>query len=145
MEEFRDVLTELKQVLVDKRDAAGLRRTEQWIVCLDHARAHNQAAEVLGQDMQLLPHPPHSPDCNKPIEHVHSILDGNMHSWLEKWREQHQQRRPAHPTPEQCMAQLVNYFNSLSTQSIAADVATLPDTWEAIVDAQGGFINPSLS
>jgi hypothetical protein len=142
MEEFKDVLTELKVVLEAKKQEAGLRRNEQWILCLDHARAHNQAAAVLGSGMQLLPHPPHSPDCNKPVEHIHGQLDAMMKTWLSEWREQ---QPTAHPTPQLCKDTLVNFFKSISTQSIADDVATLPDTWQAIVDELGGFISSRLS
>lgn len=142
MQEFNDVLRQLKRVLKDRKQEAGLKRNEQWILCLDHATVHNQADAVLGHNMQLLPHAVHSPDCNKPIEHVHGQLDAKMKQWLVEWRRPHPN---GNPTPEQCKDQLLEYFNAIPAESIAADVATLPDTWQAIVDEQGGFISSRLS
>jgi hypothetical protein len=136
------MLQDLKAVLQSRRLEAGLRRNEQFILCLDHATVHNQATQILGQGWQLLPHPPHSPDCNKPIEHIHGQLDKKMKQWLVSLREQ---QPSVNPTVEQCQTQLLNYFNAIPTASIAADIATLPDTWQAIVNENGGYIHPNLS
>jgi hypothetical protein len=43
------------------------------------------------------------------------------------------------------MAQLVNYFNAIPAASIAADVATLPATWQEIVNQGGSYICNRLS
>ena len=142
MAEFNNILTELKNVLSNRRQEAGLHHYEQYILCLDHATAHSQAAQILGHGWQLLPHPAHSPDCNKPIEHVHGQLDAKMKSWLVELR---QQQPNAHPTPQQCKDQLRAFFNSLTPASINADVATLPATWQAIVNNDGGYVAGKLS
>lgn len=142
MVEFNELLADLKRVLESKRREARLRVGEQFILCLDHATAHNQATQILGQGWQLLPHPAHSPDCNKPIEHVHGQLDAKMKQWLVEIREA---TPNFNPTPQQCMAQATAYFNAIPTASIAADVATLPDTWQEIVNNAGEYICDRLS
>lgn len=132
----------MKAVLESRRLASGLRRGEQFIICIDHATAHNQATQILGPGWQLLPHPPHSPDCNKAIEHVHGQLDAKMKQWLVRLRET---QAGVNPTPAQCKDQLVSFFNAIPATSIAADVATLPETWQEIVDNGGGYICDRLS
>lgn len=130
------------QELQDKKVAAGLKRTEHFIICLDHATVHNEAHTLLPPGWRLLPHPPHSPECNKPIEHVHGQMDGKMHSWLLEWR---QMNGDVNPTPQHCKDQCIAFFTALPTSRIAADIRTLPDTWEAIVAAHGDYIAASLS
>lgn len=142
MEEFNLLLQDLKAVLQSRRLEAGLRRGEQYVICLDHATVHNQALQILGPGWQLLPHPAHSPDCNKPIEHVHGQLDAKMKKWLVSLREQ---QPGINPSVDQCMAQLVDYFNAIPAASIAADVATLPATWQEIVNQGGSYICNRLS
>ena len=88
--EFNSIFSELVQELQDRKVDAGLRRKQHFIICLDHATVHNEAATLLPQGWQLLSHPPHSPECNKPIEHVHGQMDekyvycncGNTKAWL---------------------------------------------------------------
>lgn len=140
--EFNDIFKELVQVLQTRKIAAGLGRTEHFIICLDHATVHSEAAGLLPRGWQLLPHPPHSPECNKPIEHVHGIMDEKMLSWLLEYRELHPN---SNPTPQQCKDQCVDFFTALPTSSIAADINTLPQTWAAIVAAGGGYIARRLS
>jgi hypothetical protein len=142
MHEFNDILEELKTVLQSRKREAGLHPDDEFIICLDHATAHNQAAQILGAGWQLLPHPAHSPDCNKPIEHVHGRMDAEMHQWLVRVREQ---QPGVDPSPEQCKAQLVNFFHQITPASIAADVRTLPDTWREIVNKAGAYICNRLS
>lgn len=142
MQEFNLLLADLKAVLLSRRQEAGLRRNEQFIICLDHATVHHQAEQVLGPGWQLLPHPPHSPDCNKPIEHVHGQLDAKMKQWLVSLR---QNPAGVEPTVEQCKSQLVGFFNAIPTASLAADIATLPATWQEIVHNGGDYISGSLS
>jgi hypothetical protein len=109
---------------------------------LDHATVHNEAGGLLPPGWQLLPQPAHSPDCNKPIEHVHGQMDEKMHSWLLDWR-----ATPGNgePTPQQCVSQCRAFFEAVPTGSIAADIATLPATWQAIVAAGGAYVADALS
>jgi hypothetical protein len=140
--EFNSIFSELVQVLQDRKLEAGLRRTEHFIICLDHATVHNEAATLLPQGWQLLPHPPHSPECNKPIEHVHGQMDEKVHSWLLEWRDTH---GDSNPTPQQCTDVCRDFFTALPTSKIAADISTLPDTWRAVVAVRGDYIAPRLS
>ena len=140
--EFNDIFRELVQVLQNRKIEAGLTRTQGFIICLDHATVHSDAESLLPPGWKLLPHPPHSPECNKPIEHVHSQMDEKMHSWLLEWRELHP---GTNPTPQECKQQCEAFLTALPASRIAADINTLPDTWEAITAAGGGYIAPSLS
>jgi hypothetical protein len=141
-EEFNDILAELKQVLLSKRREARLKRGEKFIICVDEASVHKDAEQILAPEMEKLPHAPHSPECNKPVEHCHGQVDAKMKAWLVEWRRQHP---TGNPTPDQCKAAVADAFRSIPTASIAADVATMPDTWQAIVDAGGGFIKAEYS
>jgi hypothetical protein len=142
MLEFNHIFRELVQVLKNRKIDAGLKRSEGFILCIDGASVHNEAHNLLPRGWQLLPHPAHSPECNKPIEHVHSQMDEKMHSWLLQWRESHPN---TNPTPQQCKDQCVAFFTALPADKIEADINTLPDTWEAIVAARGDYIAPRLS
>lgn len=142
MQEFKDLLKNLKTELQARKEDAGLRRRDQFIIVLDHATVHNQAAQILGPGWVVLPHPPHSPDCNKPIEHVHGQLDAKMKQWLVSIREQ---QPGVDPSVDQCKGQLVNFFSAIPTASIAADIDTLPDTWQEIVNQGGDYICDRLS
>ena len=56
-----------------------------------------------------------------------------MQDWLERQEEQRL-------TVEACKQELQRlFFEVLQASSIAADVATLKATYQAIVDAQGGY------
>jgi hypothetical protein len=95
------------------------------------------AHEVLEGRAMIWHQAAHSPDTNKPIEHVHAQLDSHMHRWLRCQRTQHAGTRI---TVAACMQELERAFAALPTSSIAADVATLPETWKAIVDNEGGYV-----
>jgi hypothetical protein len=49
------------------------------------------------------------------------------------------------PHPAQCKVQLASFFNAIPATSIAADVATLPETWQEIVNNGVGYICDRLS
>jgi hypothetical protein len=140
--EFNDYLTSLLQELERRRGEAGLRRGEKWILCFDNARVHSHAAEVMGNRAERWPQPPHSPDMQKVIEHVHGQLDKSMHTWLRKQRKTDPR---AHITPAACQQEVQAAFNRLKADSILRDVNTLPDTWQAIVAAGGSYVSPELN
>ena len=140
--EFNNIFKELVQVLQDRKVEAGLKRTEHFIICIDGATVHNEAHSLLPRGWQLLPHPPHSPECNKPIEHAHGQMDQKMHSWLLEWRDTHGNQNP---TPQQCKDKCKDFFTALPASKIAADINSLPDTWRALVAAGGNYIAPNLS
>lgn len=129
-------------MLNSKKIELGMRRGDKFHLVMDRATVHAEAAAVAGNKADLWPQPPHSPDCNKPIEHVHGQLDAHMHQWLV-------QERTNHPhTPiavEQCKSELQRAFASIPASSIQADVETLPATWGAIIANQGGYVAAELS
>lgn len=134
--EFRRFLSELVDELQDKKRAAELGRREGFILSIDNATVHLGADGLLPAGWEVLPHPAYSPDCNKPIEHVHGQLDDLMHKWLLQWRRLH---AGGNPTPAECKAQCLAYFNALSPASLAADINTLPETWQEIINVGGSY------
>lgn len=142
MREVNDIVKELMAVLSEKKIECGLKRTDKFWLCLDHASVHNQVIDVLGSQVKLWPQPAHSPDCNKPIEHVHAQVDAGVHAWLVEVRQQQPHHRI---TVAECMAKVEQVFYSIPTSSIKADVESLPSTWEAIIDNLGGYVPNKLS
>lgn len=141
-QEADHIVRELLKKLTEAKRAAGFKRTDKFYICFDHATVHNNIAEVLGRRAKVWPQPTHSPDCNKPIEHVHAQVDAGMKKWLRNRR----QEKPARKiTVEQSKVECTRLFESIPTKSIADDVASLPQTWQAIVAADGGFVPDDLS
>src|SRR5512139_887337 len=142
MQEANHIVKKLLQALSAAKTQHGVKRTERFYICYDGASVHNQIAAVLGRRADIWPQPAHSPDCNKPIEHVHAQVDAQMKEWLK-------QRRAAVPrrriTVEEAMAECTRVFTNISKASIASDVASLPQTWQSIVDHHGGFVPNALS
>jgi hypothetical protein len=139
--EFDVILQALMDELLPRAAEAGLAADETFIIVLDNGPVHTHAEAICGVDMEVLPHPAHSPDCNKPVEHTHSFVDMMMKDWLVQWREQH----PAgNPTVAQCKHECEQVFRSITAESIEADIMSLPETWQAIVDRQGGWLPDAL-
>lgn len=142
MQEANDIVKELLAVLSDKKIELGLKRSEKFWICLDHASVHNEMVQVVGTKARLWPQPAHSPDCNKPIEHVHAQVDAAVHDWLVEMRQQ----QPRHKIlVEECKAKVEEVFYSIPTSSIKADVESLPSTWDAIIANGGGHVPSKLS
>lgn len=125
-----------------RKGEARLRRGERFTLCFDNAGVHKAAEAVMRGRAQRCPQPAHSPDMNKPIEHVHGTLQGHMHKWLLDMRTDHPGTKI---TPNMCKAELQRAFQALATTSIRADVESLEDTWEAIIAAGGGYVSAALS
>ena len=142
MQEANDIVKELLAVLSEKKAELGMKRNEKFWICLDKATVHNEVVQVVGTKANLWPQPPHSPDFNKPIEHVHAQVDAAVHAWLLESR----QSQPSHKvTVEQSKAKVEEAFYNIPTSSIKADVESLPSTWEAIIANHGGFVANKLS
>lgn len=142
MGEFNVIFQALVDELEGRELEAGLQRNEHFIICYDNATVHKTAHELLPTGWERLPQPAHSPECNKPIEHVHGQMDQKMHSWLAEWR---RDNGDAQPTPALCKAKCEQFFRALSAQKISDDVDTLPATWQAVVSAGGDHIPPAVS
>lgn len=141
-QEFNVFLRELLVLLESKKIELGMRRNDKFHLVLDNATVHAEAAAVAGNKADLWPQPPHSPDCNKPIEHVHGRLDAHMHHWL---RQQRVNNPGGRITVEHCKAELQLGFSSIPASCIKADVESLPATWEAIIANHGGYVAAELS
>lgn len=136
------LLEELLQVLEEKKTEVGLRRTQKWALCFDNAKVHGAAATVIHNRADIWPQPPHSPDMNKAIEHVHAQLDDKMHSWMRKMR---RESPSVTLTPDLCKAQVKSFFYQLPPVKIGQDVKTLKETYRAIVAAGGKYVAADLS
>jgi hypothetical protein len=141
-QEADHIVSKLLQELSAAKAQHGFKRTDKFYICYDHASVHNNIAAVLGTRAHIWPQPSHSPDCNKPIEHVHAQVDAGMKRWLRQRRAEIPRRRI---TVEEAKAECIRRFKSIPQASIADDVASLPDTWQAIVDNSGGFVPNALS
>lgn len=145
MVEAEDILKRLLSKLSEKKIELGIPRTEEFHICYDHASVHNTLHKVIQSTslkVKIWPQPPKSPDCNKPIEHVHGWIDADMHKWLRHTR----CLNPNHKIHEdECKQKCIEFFEKIPASKIAADVETLPDTWQAIVDAGGDHIPAALS
>jgi len=65
---------------------------------------------------------------------------------MKQWLLQRRSERPRlQITVEQAKAECTRVFKGISQESIADDVASLPQTWQAIVDNNGGFVPNALS
>jgi hypothetical protein len=142
MQEANHIVKKLLEALSAAKAQHGFKRTDKFYICYDNATVHNQLAGVLGSRALVWPQPSHSPDCNKPIEHAHAQVDAGMKQWLKQRRAQ----MPRGRIPvEEAKAECTRVFHSISQASIASDVASLPETWQAIVDHHGGFVPDALS
>jgi len=142
MQEANHIVQKLLEALSAAKAQHGFKRTDKFYICYDGASVHNQIADVLGSRALVWPQPSHSPDCNKPIEHVHGQVDEGMKEWLK-------QRRAEVPrtkiTVDEAKAECTRFFHNISQASIASDIASLPATWQAIVDHHGCFVPDALS
>lgn len=129
---MRELLKELRA----RRDEAGLQRGELWSVVFDNASIHAEFAELCAGQVVVHPIAPHSPDFNKPIEHVWGQMEASKAAWIEQQRGQ---QAPAAITPAAFREAVRGFFNNITRESIAADVASLPDTYAAVQAAAGGY------
>ena len=142
MQEANDIVRQLLAALSAAKAQHGFKRADKFYICYDHATVHNQVAAVLGNRALIWPQPSHSPDCNKPVEHVHAQVDDKMKRWLKQRRAEVPRRKIAVP---EAMDECTRVFKNIPLASIAKDVASLPQTWQAIVDNHGGFVPNDLS
>lgn len=129
-EEFNVLMGELVRKLQGEH-ARSLKRGERWQLSYDNAAVHTDAEKVV-QGINRLPHPRKSPDMHKVVEHMHAWLTQRMQAWL---LEQDVRRVDADAAKQQ----LKDLFYSYKTESIMADVESLPGTYKAIRDAGGRY------
>lgn len=66
--------------------------------------------------------PPHSPDFNKPVEHIFNQIKRSL---LERVNEDYD----VELSPELAQEWVLDSFNNITTASIQADIKSLHDTW----------------
>jgi hypothetical protein len=116
---------------LQRQRSMHLRASEDWLISYDNAAAHKGAEQqVPGLNRQDLP--PKSPDMHKVVEHVHAWLTENMQQWLRG-------QQTSSVTPEDAQAELKRLFKSYPTDSLRRDVASLAETYQAIIDAGGAY------
>ena len=134
-DEYEDDIWELACFLKELRQVAGLRRTDRWLLSMDNDSAH-AAANLAGLNIwpanARFTCPPLSPDIHKAVEHVHGYLGGAMHSWR-------RHMLPNKPSHADCMKHLEELFMSYPPAAIQADIESLPETYQAIIDAAGMY------
>ncbi len=133
--EFTEIMSIIKDTLLTRENRKKLKAGESWLYSYDNDKVHQGAdlteAGIHPKDRFDLP--PCSSDMHKVVEHVHGWLQGRMQKWLEDKDEEKL-------TVQECKAELERLFkHELKTESIAADVATLKDTYRAIIRAEGGY------
>jgi len=133
--EFTQVMEKIKAALQNPDNSSRLSRTQKWRFSYDNDKVHIGAdlssVGILEKDRFALP--PCSSDMHKTVEHVHAWLQAHMQKWLETVEQEKL-------TPEMCQEQLKHiFYQQLKPSSIAADVASLKDTYQAIIAADGGY------
>lgn len=128
-------MKKIKAVLEAPENSRILSRGQKWRFSYDNDKVHTGAdltsVGILEKDRLALP--PCSSDMHKTVEHVHAWLQAHMQKWLETVEQQKL-------TSEMCQEQLQHiFYQQLKASSIAADVASLRDTYLAIIAAGGGY------
>lgn len=104
------------------------------VYCYDYATTFKKAAPRLGfgrDSTACCPIAPGSPDMNKPVEHA-------IHTLKAAFARELAAGAAARLTAKGAQALLVRLFREkVKADSVAADVATLPDTMRAIVTPRG--------
>jgi hypothetical protein len=103
---------------------------------------HSEAASLLPQGWQLLLDPPHSTKCKRSIEHVHSHMDEETHSWLLQCMQLYPN---TNATPQRSKGQYATFECPMPASRTASDITTLPDTWEAFTAVGGNYTALELS
>jgi len=134
-EEFTQVMGKIKAAAEASENSRKLKRGERWLYSYDNDKVHVGADLTKVGIMPALRFelPPCSSDMHKVVEHIHAWLQMKMQQWLEDMEE-------SSLSAEECKKQLQElFFNNLQQSSIAADVASLKDTYRAIIAARGGY------
>lgn len=134
--EFEMIMGRLKAVMNSPEMTSLLRRGEKWRYSMDNDKVHVGAdltkVGIMEEDRFELPEL--SSDMHKVVEHIHAWLQAHMQLWLE---EQDDEKL----TVEECKAELTRLFEQVLTkEQIAKDVKSLKETYQAVIDRQGGYV-----
>lgn len=122
----------LKEVAVKKAQEKGIKRP---ILVFDNQfKGVHQQWEYVGlqHEDQMEPIPPYSPDFNKVIEHVHTNQETKLKSKLET------KTAEMHPAGLKKLLEQ-SILEASNQRSIAKDVESMRDTWQAVVRNDGGY------
>lgn len=134
--EFEMIMGRLKAVMDSPKMTSLLHRGEKWRYSMDNDRVHVGAdltkVGIMEEDRFELPEL--SSDMHKVVEHIHAWLQAHMQLWLEKQDDEKL-------TVEECKAELTRLFEQVLTkEQIAKDVKSLKETYQAVIDRQGGYV-----
>ena len=122
-EEFEDVMAILHEQATTACAARGT--TPLYIydnVALQHNARYSRMGFMAADHMKT---PAHSPDFNKPVEHIFNQIKNKL---LDKLY--HEYDTPL--TPERAQKLVLEAFKSITKQSIQLDIESLTDTWEIV-------------
>jgi hypothetical protein len=138
--EFTDIMGELKAKMDSPEVSSLLQPGEKWLYSWDNDKIHKGAdlteVGIMPEDRFELPEL--SSDMHKVVEHVHAWLQARMQVWLEDKDEERL-------TVADCKAELQRLFDrELKAESIQKDVKSLKATYQAVIDHQGGLVEPAF-
>lgn len=133
---MREVVAIVEELRQGKEWAATCGSKAKAVYSLDNATIHGnaQALERLGIDKaQWELSPPRSPDFHKPIEHLFGRMKGAFQAWLHS--------HPKKRSPDAYMSVVEELFKECATsQQIWPDVESMEETYDKIVEKQGGWV-----
>lgn len=111
---------------------------------VDYQLAFDNAGVHQGADLRkyginscdIVDVPSLSSDLQKVVEHCHANLYNAMQRWMERPEQQCRKKLPV----EECMEQLLTAFRGMKEQ-IQMDVDSLPETYQEIIERQGGYVS----
>lgn len=133
--EFEDIMGQFRAAMSTPEKIQHKSRGERWQYSWDNDKIHQGAdLERVGfREEDRYPLPPLSSDMHKVIENVHAWLQQQMEKWIED-----QGDEPLEV--ESCKNELKRLFDDVyKPEWIQANVASLRETYEAIVFADGGY------
>lgn len=133
--EFEEVMREVKDCF-DTIEINGKKSRVQWLYSWDNDKVHAGAdlVDVGINKEDRFDLPALSSDMHKTVEHVHAWLSTKIQLWLED-------KDDDKITVAEAQEKLTELFkHGYPLSAIQKDVASLKDTYKAIVDNQGGQV-----
>lgn len=131
-EEFEDVMA----ILHEKATTACAARGTTPLYIYDNvALQHNARYTKMGfKAADHMKTPAHSPDFNKPVEHIFNQIKTKLLNKL-----YHEYDTPL--TPERARELVLDAFDSITKESIQLDIASLTDTWRIVAADAGDTVD----
>jgi hypothetical protein len=127
MEEFEDNMTIISAGAAEFQGQQG----REALFCYDntHIQGRAQFSKLGIQPQQKVSIPTHSPDFNKPIEHVFNLIKTQLRERIYS--------HVGELKPAMLQDWVVEIFEGMSVHSIARDVASLKRTYRAVSTEMG--------